>query len=73
MKIVYYKIRSNRKRVEELEKLIEETRATLKEYIDEKETLTRMIQTYTHIFITCWAERSLKARQGIYQEAGRKD
>lgn len=41
VKVVYYKIRSNRKRVEELEKLIEETRAKLKEYIDEKETLSQ--------------------------------
>lgn len=37
--IVYYKIGYARKRVKELEKLIEETRAKLKEYIDEKETL----------------------------------
>jgi len=39
--IVYFKIRAGRKRVEELEKLIEETRAKLKEYIDEKETLSQ--------------------------------
>jgi phage terminase Nu1 subunit (DNA packaging protein) len=39
--IVYFKMRSARKRVEELDKLIEETRAKLKEYIDEKETLSQ--------------------------------
>lgn len=39
--IVYYKIGSARKRVKELEKLIEETRSRLKEYIDEKETLSQ--------------------------------
>lgn len=39
--IVYFKIRSNQKRVEELEKLIEETRTKLKEYIDEKELLAQ--------------------------------
>lgn len=39
--IVYYKIGYARKRVKELEKLIEETRAKLKEYIDEKETLSQ--------------------------------
>ncbi len=37
--IVYYKIRASKKRVEELEKLIEETKVKLKEYIDEKESL----------------------------------
>lgn len=41
VKIVYYKIRSNRKRVEELDKLIEETREKLREYIDEKGTLSQ--------------------------------
>lgn len=39
--IVYYKIGSARKRVKELEGLIEETRSKLKEYIDEKETLSQ--------------------------------
>lgn len=39
--IVYFKIRSSRKRVEELEKLIEETRERLKGYIDEKESLSQ--------------------------------
>ena len=39
--IVYFKIRSSKKRVEELEKLIEESRVKLKEYIDEKETLSQ--------------------------------
>jgi chromosome segregation ATPase len=39
--VVYYKIGSARKRVKELEKLIEETRSKLKEYIDEKETLSQ--------------------------------
>ncbi len=39
--IVYYKIGSARKRVKELEKLIEEARSRLKEYIDEKETLSQ--------------------------------
>ena len=39
--IVYFKIRSGRKRVEELEKLIEETRERLKQYIDEKESLSQ--------------------------------
>lgn len=39
--IVYFKIRNSSKRVEELEKLIEETRTKLKEYIDEKESLSQ--------------------------------
>lgn len=39
--IVYFKIRTSAKRVEELEKLIEETRTRLKEYIDEKESLSQ--------------------------------
>jgi hypothetical protein len=39
--VVYYKIRSSSKRVEELEKLIEETKVKLKEYIDEKESLAQ--------------------------------
>ncbi len=39
--VVYFKIRSARKRVEELEKLIEETRDKLKAYIDEKESLSQ--------------------------------
>lgn len=39
--IVYFKIRSTRKRVEELEKLIEESRGRLIEYIDEKESLSQ--------------------------------
>jgi predicted nuclease with TOPRIM domain len=38
---VYYKIRSSGKRVEELKKLIEETKEKLKEYIDEKESLSQ--------------------------------
>lgn len=49
--VVYFKIRSGRKRVEELEKLIEEARAKLKEYIDEKETLSQddsEIYSYFH-------------------------
>jgi len=39
--IVYFKMRSSRKRVDELEKLIEETREKLKGYIDEKESLSQ--------------------------------
>jgi len=39
--IVYFKIRSSKKRVEELEKIIEETRDKLKGYIDEKESLSQ--------------------------------
>lgn len=39
--LVYFKIRSSSKRVEELEKLIEETKTKLKEYIDEKESLAQ--------------------------------
>jgi hypothetical protein len=38
---VYYKIGSSKKRVEELEKLIEEAKIKLKEYIDEKESLSQ--------------------------------
>lgn len=38
--LVYFKIRSNQLRVKELEDLIEVTRQKLKEYIDEKETLS---------------------------------
>ena len=39
--IIYFKMRSGRKRVEELEKLIEEERSKLKAYIDEKESLSQ--------------------------------
>ncbi len=39
--IVYFKIRDSGKRVEELEKLIDETRTKLKQYIDEKESLSQ--------------------------------
>lgn len=39
--VVYFKIRSSSKRVEELEKLIEETREKLKQFIDEKEALAQ--------------------------------
>ena len=39
--IVYFKMRSGRKRVEELEKLIEEERSRLKAHIDEKESLSQ--------------------------------
>lgn len=49
--IVYFKIRSSSKRVEELEKLIEESRARLKDYIDEKESLSQVdtdIYSYFH-------------------------
>lgn len=41
VKIVYFKIRASSKRVEELEKLVEQTRTKLKEYIDEKESLSQ--------------------------------
>lgn len=39
--LIYLKIRSDRKRVEELEKLIEEERGKLKAYIDEKTSLSQ--------------------------------
>jgi len=39
--VVYLKIRLATRRVEELEKLIEETKARLKSYIDEKESLSQ--------------------------------
>ncbi len=39
--VVYFQIRARSKRVEELEKLIEESRTKLKEYIDEKESLSQ--------------------------------
>lgn len=39
--VVYFKMRSARKRVEELEKLIADTRDKLKAYIDEKESLSQ--------------------------------
>lgn len=39
--LVYIKIRLNQKRVEELEGIIEDTKARLKEYIDEKESLSQ--------------------------------
>ena len=41
IELVYVKIRSNQKRIEELDRLIEETRAKRKEYISEKELLTQ--------------------------------
>lgn len=49
--VVYFKIRSSSKRVTELEKLIEETREKLKQYIDEKESLSQNdtdIYSYFH-------------------------
>jgi hypothetical protein len=49
--VVYFKIRAGHKRVKELEKLIEETRVKLKEYIDEKESLSQddsSIYSYFH-------------------------
>lgn len=45
--VVYFKIRANQKRVEELGKLIEETHLKLKDYIDEKGTLS---EDYTDIY-----------------------
>ncbi len=39
--VVYFKITASKKRVLELEKLIEETRTRLMEYIDEKESLSQ--------------------------------
>jgi len=39
--VVYFKMRKHQKRASELEKLIEETRSRLKEYIDEKESLSQ--------------------------------
>lgn len=41
VKAVYFKIRTEQKRVEELSALIAETRERLKAYIDEKETLSQ--------------------------------
>ena len=41
IEVVYFRIRYAQKRVEELEKLIEETRTKLKEYIEEKESLSQ--------------------------------
>lgn len=41
IKLVYVKIRSNQKRIEELDRLIEDTRAKLKDYINEKELLSQ--------------------------------
>ncbi len=39
--LVYFKIRTNQKRVEELERIIEQERQSLKEHIDEKESLSQ--------------------------------
>jgi len=39
--LVYFKMRANQKRVEELDRLIEETRTRLKEYINEREALVQ--------------------------------
>lgn len=39
--IVYFKMRSSKKRVDELEKLIDETKVKLMAYIDEKESLSQ--------------------------------
>lgn len=49
--LVYFKIRTNRRRVEELDRLIEETRAKLKEYVDKRESLSQNdtnIYSYFH-------------------------
>lgn len=45
--VVYFKIRADQRRVNDLEKLIEETRKKLMEYIDEKESLS---EDYTGIY-----------------------
>lgn len=45
--LVYYKIRADQYRVQELDRLIEETKAKLTEYIDEKGTLA---QDYTDVY-----------------------
>jgi hypothetical protein len=51
VRIVYRKIRASKKRINELEKLIEETREKLKACIDEKETLAKEnadVYSYLH-------------------------
>ena len=48
---VYFKIRAGQKRAQELEKLIEETRVKLRDYIDEKESLSQSgadVYSYFH-------------------------
>ncbi len=49
--LVYFRIRSNQRRVKELEYIIEDAKAKLKEYIDEKESLSEddtEIYSYFH-------------------------
>lgn len=49
--IVYFRMKADRNRVAELEKLIDETRTKLKEYIEQKELLSQddaQIYTYFH-------------------------
>ncbi len=49
--IVYFNIRANQKRVEELERIIEQERQSLKEHIDERESLSQNdtdIYSYFH-------------------------
>jgi predicted RND superfamily exporter protein len=45
--LVYFKIKADQKRVDELDRIIEETRQKLKDYIDERELLA---QDSTHIY-----------------------
>jgi len=49
--LVYFKIKADQKRIEELDRLIEETRQKLMDYIDERESLTQdstQIYSYFH-------------------------
>ena len=66
---VYFRIRSGAKRVEELEKLIEETREKLKEYIDEKESLSQNdTDTYSYFHDLLGGEELEKLDRSFFKQ-----
>lgn len=72
IKLVYVKMRSNQKRVEELERLIEETRARLKEYISEKELLAQYgEETYSYFHDLLGSEELEKLDRMFFDKSGR--
>lgn len=71
--IVYFKMRSARKRVGELEKLIEETRDRLKGYIDEKESLSQdNTDIYSYFHDLLGGEELEKLDREFFRQEGEK-
>lgn len=66
---VYFNIRARQKRVKELEKIIEETRSKLKDYIDEKESLSQDNEdSYTYFHDLLGAEELEKLDKEYFGE-----